>query len=418
MDDCYALPAGTEWTPVDVALDRLRLSLGPVTPYEEVPLAEAAGRILALPAVAQRANPPVTNSAVDGYAFAWSALPALDETGMVRMPLAEGRAAAGHPAPDPLAHGHAIRILTGAALPEGADTIVLQEDCALEGATLRFRPPGKAGANRRRAGEDAAKGDALLEPGRRLAAQDLARLAVAGVATVGVRRRLRVAVLSTGDELVQPGDPDNGVGIFDANRPMLLALIEALGHQPVDLGAVPDDADALRAALDEGAAADAILTTGGASAGDEDHVSRLLTTEGAVSTWRIAVKPGRPLAIGTWHGKTIFGLPGNPVAAWVCALVFARPALSQLAGGRWETPRGYEIPAAFEKRKKAGRREYLRARIDEDGRVEVFRSEGSGLVGGLSWAEGLVELPDEAMTVRPDDPVRYIPWSGFGIGGG
>ncbi|MEL6768170.1 MAG: gephyrin-like molybdotransferase Glp [Pseudomonadota bacterium] len=417
MDDCYALPPGTEWTPVDTALERLRLSLGPVTPYEEVPLASAAGRILALPAVALRANPPATNSAVDGYAFLWASLPEADDTGMVRLPLAEGRAAAGHPAPEPLAPGHALRILTGAELPAGADTVVLQEDCALEGTALRFRVPGKAGANRRRAGEDAAEGDVLLHAGRRLAAQDLARLAVAGVSTVGVRRRLRVAVLSTGDELIQPGDESGGGGIFDANRPMLLALVQALGHQPVDLGAVADNADALRDALDAGAAADAILTTGGASAGDEDHVSRILTNEGAVSTWRIAVKPGRPLAIGTWHGKPIFGLPGNPVAAWVCALVFARPALAQLAGGRWEAPQGFEVPAAFEKRKKAGRREYLRARLDADGRVEVFRSEGSGLVGGLSWADGLVELPDEAMTVRPDDPVRYIPWSGFGIGG-
>ncbi|MEM9765928.1 MAG: molybdopterin-binding protein, partial [Pseudomonadota bacterium] len=264
---------------------------------------------------------------------------------------------------------------------------------------------------------DAAEGDVLLQPGRRLGPQDLARLAVAGVSTVGVRQRLRVAVLSTGDELIQPGADAAADGIFDANRPMLLALVEALGHEPVDLGAIPDDTDTLRAALDTGAAADAILTTGGASAGDEDHVSRLLTTEGAVSTWRIAVKPGRPLAIGTWHGKPIFGLPGNPVAAWVCALVFARPALAQLAGGCWQAPQGYAVAAAFEKRKKAGRREYLRARLDADGRVEVYRSEGSGLVGGLSWAEGLVELPDEAMTVKPGDPVRYIPWSGFGIGG-
>ncbi|MEL6576223.1 MAG: molybdopterin molybdenumtransferase MoeA, partial [Pseudomonadota bacterium] len=204
MDDCYALPQGTEWTPVDTALERLRLSLGPVTPYEEVPLAEAAGRVLALPAIALRANPPAANSAVDGYAFLWDGLPDADASGAVRLPLAEGRAAAGHPAPDPLVPGQALRILTGAELPAGADTVVLQEDCALEGAALRFRPPGKAGANRRKAGEDAAEGDVLLQPGRRLGPQDLARLAVAGISTVGVRRRLRVAVLSTGDELIQP----------------------------------------------------------------------------------------------------------------------------------------------------------------------------------------------------------------------
>ncbi|MEM7499516.1 MAG: gephyrin-like molybdotransferase Glp [Pseudomonadota bacterium] len=418
MDDCYALPRGTEWTPVDTALERLRLTLGPITPYEEVPLGQAAGRVLALPAHARRANPPAANSAVDGYAFLWADLPPADADGRVLLPLGEGRAAAGQPLPKALPRGHAVRILTGAEMPKGTDTVVLQEDCAVEGSSLRFPPPEKAGANRRKAGEDAQEGDLLLPACHKLAPQDLARLAVAGVGLVGVRRQLRVAVLSTGDELIQPGAAPGTDGIFDANRPMLLALVEALGYAAVDLGAVRDDEAALRAALHRGAAtADAILTSGGASAGDEDHVSRLLTTEGQVSTWRIAVKPGRPLAIGTWGEKPIFGLPGNPVAAWICALIFARPALAQLAGGRWQTPRGYALPAAFEKRKKAGRREYLRARLDADGRVEAFRSEGSGLVGGLSWADGLVELPDAAMTVRRGDPVRFIPWSGFGIGG-
>ncbi|MEM7528818.1 MAG: gephyrin-like molybdotransferase Glp [Pseudomonadota bacterium] len=416
-DDCFALPPGTDWTPVDVALDRLREALSPITAYEELPIQAAAGRILALPAAAMRDSPPAANSAIDGYAFAAGTLPAPDADGLVTLTLAEGRAAAGHPAPAPVPPGAAVRILTGAEVPEGADTVVLQEDCAVAGATVRFPPPRKAGANVRRAGEDARLGDVLLEPGRKLAPQDLARLAVAGVGNVAVRLPLRVAVLSTGDELIQPGSDPTAAGIFDANRPMLLALAEALGHVPVDLGAVRDDEAALRAALDRGAwEADAILTTGGASAGDEDHVSRLLGSEGRVSTWRIAVKPGRPLAIGTWREKPIFGLPGNPVAAWVCALIFARPALAVMAGQGWPVPRGYAVPAAFEKRKKAGRREYLRARLDTDGRAEAFRSEGSGLVGGLSWAEGLVELPDEAMEIAPGDPVRFLPWSSFGLG--
>ena len=177
----------------------------------------------------------------------------------------------------------------------------------------------------------------------------------------------------------------------------------------------PDDRAALRALLDDSAQqADVILTSGGASSGDEDHVSALLQKAGALQQWRIAVKPGRPLALGLWDGKPVFGLPGNPVAALVCTLVFARPAMGVLAGMAWHEPQGFDVPAAFEKRKKPGRREYLRARI-RGGRAEVFASEGSGRISGLSWAEGLVELGDGERHVQPGDMVRYIPYAGFGI---
>ncbi|MGD1925049.1 MAG: molybdopterin-binding protein [Paracoccaceae bacterium] len=193
---------------------------------------------------------------------------------------------------------------------------------------------------------------------------------------------------------------------------MLSALIAQFGHETVDLGAQQDRAGTIRAALDRGAEdADAILTTGGASAGDEDHISRLLRNEGTVTTWRIAVKPGRPLALGLWNGVPVFGLPGNPVAAFVCALMFARPALAVMAGQAWPEPLGVTVPAAFSKAKKPGRREYLRARLTPDGRAEVFHSEGSGLIGGLSWSDGLVELPDGALDVKPGTPVRYLPYA-------
>ena len=196
---------------------------------------------------------------------------------------------------------------------------------------------------------------------------------------------------------------------------MLLAMLGQFGFDPVDIGRVTDDRAALRSRLDKAAKqADVILTSGGASAGDEDHVSALLQEAGAMQEWRIAVKPGRPLALGLWNGKPVFGLPGNPVAAMVCTLVFARPAMGVLAGMAWHEPQGFHVPAAFEKRKKPGRREYLRARI-RNGRAEVFASEGSGRISGLSWAEGLVELGDEERVIQPGDMVRYIPYAGFGV---
>lgn len=412
-DDCFALPPGVDWTPVDEALALLRAGLRCVTGAEEVPLAEGAGRILATPVVARRSNPPKANSAIDGYAFAWDSL---GDAGKGDMALAEGRAAAGAPFPGNVPPGTAVRILTGAEIPTGTDTVVLQEDTEISGGRIRFPAPRKQGANTRKAGEDAAAGAEVLPAGRRLNAADLARVAAVGVDCLTVRRKLRLAILSTGDELIQPGADPAAPGVYDANRPMLVALGAAQGFHVTDLGAVSDQPERVRSALDRGAAeADAIVTTGGASAGDEDHVSRLLTEEGRIATWRIAVKPGRPLALGFWRDVPVFGLPGNPVAAFVTFLIFARPALQLMAGAGWREPQGFAAPAAFEKAKKPGRREFLRARVRADGYVEAFHSEGSGLIGGLSWADGLVELPDGAVTIRPGDLVRYLPFASFGL---
>ncbi|MBM9593326.1 molybdopterin-binding protein [Roseitranquillus sediminis] len=410
-NDCFALPPGVDWTPVDEALARLRGSLSCVTGAEAVPIAAAEGRVLVAAARADRANPPAANAAVDGYGFASGAT----GEGPQSLPLVEGRAAAGQPSPGSVPEGRAVRILTGAILPEGVDTVILQEDAAVEDGQVTFNGPVRPGANTRKAGEDVAAGVTLLPPGHVLRPPDLALLAATGIARVEVRRRLRVGVLSTGDELAEPGVAAEPELTYDANRPMLLALMRRWGHEAVDLGHARDDRGGLRQRLDRAAeGVDAILTSGGASAGDEDHVSALLREAGSLDLWRIAVKPGRPLALGLWRGVPVFGLPGNPVAAFVCTLIFARPSLGVLAGATWSEPQGFEVPAAFEKRKKPGRREYLRARLRE-GRAEIFASEGSGRISGLSWADGLVELGDGAAQVRPGDSVRFLPYGSFGL---
>ncbi|MEM0908729.1 MAG: gephyrin-like molybdotransferase Glp [Pseudomonadota bacterium] len=410
-NDCFALPPGVAWTPVDEALARLKASLHPIAGTAELDAMAADGHILARPVVAKRANPPVANAAVDGFGFLASTVAG----SVISLPLITGRAAAGAPYEGSVPPGNAVRILTGAALPSGVDTVVLEEDCAIEDGTIFFRGPLKAGANARRAGEDAQKGDQILPPHQRVRPQDLALMAATGVTRVTVFRRLRVGVLSTGDELRPAGHKAAAHQVYDANRPMLLALLARWGFEPIDLGQAPDHRADLAAALTRAAhESDVIITSGGASAGDEDHLSALIKSEGQLSVWRIAVKPGRPLALGFWQGTPVFGLPGNPVAAFVCTLVFAAPALSMLAGGSWNPPCGMKVPAAFAKSKKQGRREYLRARLNAQGAAEVFPSEGSGRITGLSWSDGLVELDDGAATITPGTLVRFIPYSAFG----
>ncbi|AII87816.1 molybdenum cofactor synthesis domain-containing protein [Planktomarina temperata] len=409
-NDCFALPAGVHWTPVDEALALLRERLTPVTGSETVHVSRAMGRVLADDVVAPRANPPLPNTAVDGYGFAGGR-----PEGPHVLLLSDERAAAGPRLTSVVPVGQAVRILTGAALPTGVDTVVLQEDVTVADGQIAFNGPIKAGANTRRAGEDVHKGDVILKAGLRVTAADMAILAATGVDQVDVRVRLRVAVVSTGDELVEAGETAKQDQIFDANRPMLLSMITAMGHVPVDMGRCADDRAALSRVLDDAARkADVVITSGGASAGDEDHVSSLLTEVGAMQMWRIAIKPGRPLALGLWNNTPVFGLPGNPVAAMVCILVFASPAMAQLAGAGWVAPVGYDVPANFTKSKNEGRREYLRARIC-DGQVDVFGSEGSGRISGLSWADGLVELTEEAQQINKGDLVRYIPLGSYGL---
>lgn len=410
-NDCFALPPGVNWTPVNEALERLRSRLDVVVDIERsVPLYSANGRILACDIFAPRSHPPSNNSAVDGFALAGP----VTEVPCV-LPLAEGRSAAGVPFEGVVPEGMAIRILTGAVIPAGTDTVVLEEDCEIIDGKLHLNGSLKQGANMRKAGEDIEAEDKLFAAGTRLTPTHIAVLASVGIASVDLYQQLKVGVLSTGDEVKPVGTTVSDWQIFDANRPMLMALVAQLGYEVVDLGHALDRAEDVLAALDRGAEeCDLILTSGGISAGDEDHVSKTLNAHGEISNWRIALKPGRPLALAIFKGTPVVGLPGNPVAAWVCTLRFGAPAMSYLAGGEWFEPQGYSMPANFHKNKKPGRSELLRARV-LDGQVEVFSSEGSGRVTGLAWSDGLVELEEGAQQVEPGTLVKYIPYASFGL---
>ena len=409
-NDCFALPAGVHWTPVSEALRLLEQRLQCCVSVEQCAVEASDGRILAHPVVAARSHPPCANSAVDGYAFCGGL-----QAGAQSLDLCEGRSAAGEAFAGRIMPDQALRILTGAALPGGADTVVLQEDVRIEAGRLLVTGPLRAGANARAAGEDMQQGAQIFPAGHQLRPEDLGVMAAAGLGEVSVYKPLKVAVMSTGAELRAPGQAARMDQIFDANRPMLSAVLLRWGMEVVDMGIVPDEAGAVGAALDQAAErADVIITSGGASAGDEDHMSAVLRAGGGMALWRIAVKPGRPLALGVWGGVPVFGLPGNPVAAFVCTLIFARPALLQMAGAGFQVPQALLVPAAFAKSKKAGRREYLRARL-RNGAAHVFASEGSGRVSGLSWAEGLVELPDAAAEITPGQSVCFLPYASFGL---
>lgn len=387
-----------------------------VVATETVPLSQAHGRFLADPVTSGRNVPGFDNAAVDGYAFAFSDLTPEGET---RLRVTE-RAAAGDPAGEPLGPGAAVRIFTGAMMPGGADTVIMEEDVRREGTWVVIPPGVKCGANRRKAGEDIPKGAMALERGLRLRPQDIGVAASLGRASLEVYRPLRVALFSTGNELREPGQPLPPGGVYDSNRYMLDAMLRDMGCAVGDLGILADMEAAVREAIGR-AAADhhVVITSGGASRGEEDHVIAALRALGRIHFWQLAIEPGRPLAFGQIGGTVFLGLPGNPVAAALCLLRFARPALLVLAGGRWAEPVAYRVPADFDFRKKPNRREWLRAKlvIGEDGvrRVRKFPREGSGILTSLSETDGLIELPEELTAFSRGDLVDFLPFSELGI---
>jgi molybdopterin molybdotransferase len=395
-----------------------------VVETEEVAVGEAAGRFLAEAIVAPRPIPAHDNAAVDGYAFSHAAYD-MEKGAMLTV---AGQTAAGHPFESVPPARSAVRIFTGAVMPSGLDTVAMQEDVRIErsGATLvAVIPPGlKQGANRRLAGEDAKEGAVLAAAGSRLRPQEVAAAAAAGRDRLSCYAPLKVAIVSTGDEIVAPGGAFAAGKVYDANAPMLEGLVRAAGAVPTHLGILPDRAEQVTEALGN-ASRDyhAVIISGGASQGAEDHVVRSLDALGKRHLWQIAIKPGRPMSFGQIGDSVVLGLPGNPVAVFVCFLIYVRPVLMRLAGGAWAEPHRFPLPAAFTQKKKVGRREFWRAKLTREagggagGRLAVakFPRDGSGLISSLREADGLIEVPEDVAEVRRGDVVDFIPFTAFGL---
>ena len=420
IDDCFVLDK--DRLPHQEALEILKARVQPVTGTEQVALADAAGRFLADTVVSPRAIPAHDNAAVDGYAFAYSSYDAEAGANLIVI----GEAAAGHPFESTPPITGAVRIFTGAVMPVGLDTVAMQEDVRLverDGARWAQVPGGlKPGANRRFAGEDTKPGETLIAPGARMRPQDVASAAATGLDSVCCHARLKVAVFSTGDEILRPGEAFAEGKVYDANAPMLHGLIAATGVEAIDMGVLPDTEDRVVAALAEAARAfDVIVLSGGASQGREDHVVSSIDTLGKRHLWQIAIKPGRPMSFGQIGDCVVLGLPGNPVAVFVCYLIYVRPVLTRLAGGTWPEAARFPVPAAFNQNKKIGRREFWRAKLtrNNEGQLVVskFPRDGSGLISSLREADGLIEIAEDVGEIRVGQMVDFIPFSEFGLAG-
>jgi molybdopterin molybdotransferase len=408
-------PARKPLMPVREALDFLLAAARPVDGIERVPTLEANGRVLAEDQASTLDVPGADNTQMDGYAVR-----AADCAGGAASLKVAQRIPAGHVG-SLLAPGTAARIFTGALIPEGADAVVMQEQCELDGDMVTVRHVPQSGEWIRRRGEDVREGAVILPTGTRLRSQELGLAASVGLATLPVRRRVRVAVFFTGDELAMPGEPLAPGAIYNSNRFTLRGLLENFGCEFTDYGIVPDSLQATRDTLREAARQhDLIITSGGVSVGEEDHIKPAVEAEGRLNMWQIAVKPGKPLAFGEVHraggeggpGAAFFiGLPGNPVSSFVTFLLFVRPFLLRLQGvGGDVTPKAIAMRADFDWPKPDRRNEFLRARINGQGGLELFPNQGSGVLTSTVWADGLIDCPPGQAIAR-GDMVRFIPFA-------
>lgn len=414
-DDCFAF--GGKLLAVEEAAALIGARVPPLDGAEPLALRAALGRVLAAELRAPLPLPPFFNSAVDGYAFRHADLAPAGET---RLPVA-GRLQAGAQGGE-VAPGTAIRIFTGAPMPEGADTVMMQEDAREEDGAVVLPPGLKRGANCRPAGEDLAERAVALPAGRRLTPPDIGLAAALGVTRLSVRRPVRVGVFSTGDELAEPGSPLGAARTYDSNRFTLMALLASLPVEAVDLGILRDDRAATARALQAAAGEhDLLLTSGGVSTGEADHVRAAIEEGGRLVFWRLAIKPGRPAAMGVIRpkggsaagGTPVVGLPGNPVAAVVTFLHLARPLVLRLAGATPEELPRFAATADFAYRKKAGRREYVRISLDFAADLPIARKyprEGAGLLTSLTQSDAFAELGEEITSVAPGDRLRVLPF--------
>ncbi len=394
----------------------------PVRESDSVPLMEAFNRVLAGDLPARLDVPPHDNSAMDGFALSLADLYPDQST---RLPVV-GQALAGHPYRGAVPRGAAARITTGALTPDGPDAVVMQEQCLIapDESWIEIEPKVAArlspGENIRRRGEDVRTGIVLLPRGWRLRPQDVALAAGQGIAALEVLRRPRVAVASTGDELREPGVELPPGAIYETNRYVLIGLLRLLGCAVTDLGILRDDREVVLPALRAAAAThDVLLTSGGVSVGTADLVRDAIAELGRIEFWRLAVKPGKPVTFGRIQNCVVLGLPGNPVSVMVSFLLFARPLLLKLMGTEPGEPLRLRVTADFAFRRKPGRREWLRARLRLDPErgplASIYHTHSSGALSSLSWADGLVELPEDCAGVAPGDVVDYLPFGGLGV---
>ena len=395
--------------PLEEARQRILEAVSALDDEETLGLHQALHRVLAEAVAAKVDVPAHTNSAMDGYAMRGADV---GQPG-ARLKLI-GQSFAGHPYDGTVGEGECVRIMTGAVVPEGADTVIMQEQAERDGEQVTFQKDAKTGANVRPAGEDLQRGQTALHPGRWLTSADLGVLASVGVPEVRVKRLPRVAFFSTGDELKPVGQPLAPGQIHDSNRYSLFGLLRELGVEIEDLGIVADTREAVDEALERASQFDAVLSTGGASVGEADYIVEALEKLGNVGFWQVAMKPGRPLAFGRINQAWFFGLPGNPVSAMVTFLQLVRPALVKLAGSEPALPQQFELPVTADIRKKPGRREFQRGRLvhgDQGPAVAPFGHQGSGVLRSMSEADCLINLPPEQGSVSAGDAVIVEPFA-------
>lgn len=396
-------------TPIAEALEQLASLLPQITETESVPLVQAAGRILADDCVSSIDVPGHCNSAMDGYALLSSDLAEPNVQLRITQRIAAGEVGSR------LDSGEAARIFTGAPVPEGADAVVMQENCDVNGDALRVLQQVKPGENLRLAGDDIKAGALILARGRRLKPQDIGLLASIGLESVSVKRRLRVSLLTTGDELVQPGAKLEAGQIYNSNYYTLHSLLRGLQVDVSDCGIVADDFEGTRKALLAAAGkSDCVITTGGVSVGEEDHVKAVVEQEGELQLWKLAIKPGKPLACGKIAKTQFFGLPGNPVSAFVTFALVVRPCLLRMLGGERSEANSYRVAAGFAAAESGERQEYLRCQLlyDPNGAasLQTIKNQSSGVAASLSQADGLAIVPPYT-AVAIGDSLEFIPFS-------